>query len=75
VIEILGPSPIPPWVIIKNMPSELREAIREVYLEMHKTSDGKAALSQGQIAKMVQVSDKDYDAIREMARVAAMVDW
>jgi phosphonate transport system substrate-binding protein len=75
VIEILGPSPIPPWVINKNVPFELREAIREIYVGMHKTTDGRAILAQGRIAKMVQVSDKDYDAIREMARMAEQVTW
>ncbi len=75
VIETLGPSPIPPWVITTNVPLELRQAIREVFWGMHKTVQEKTLLEQGQIMKMAQVEDQDYDLIREMARMADPVIW
>jgi phosphonate transport system substrate-binding protein len=75
VVEVLGPSPIPPWVLTKNVPSELREAIRKVFWRMHETLEGQAILEQGQMMKMVQVTDRDYDPIREMARAADPVIW
>ncbi len=75
VIESLGPSPMPPWVVTMNVPPELREAIREVFWQMHETAEGRAILEQGQIKKMVRVEDRDYDPIREMARVADQVIW
>lgn len=70
VIESLRPSPIPPWVITMNVTSELREAIRNVFWQMHETAEGRAILEQGQIKKIVRVEDRDYKPIREMERVA-----
>ena len=75
VIESLGPSPIPPWVVTMNVASELREAIRQVFWQMHQTTEGRAILEQGQIKKMVRVEDQDYDPIREMARAADRIVW
>jgi len=75
VIESLGPSPIPPWVITTNVPPELREAIRNVFWQMHETAEGRAILAQGQLMKMVRVEDQDYDPIREMERAANQVIW
>ena len=75
VIETLGPSPIPPWVVTTNVPPELREAIRKVFWQMHETVEGRAILKQGQVMKMVRVKDRDYDPIREMARAAEQVIW
>ena len=73
VIETLGPSPIPPWVVTTNVPRELREAIRKVFWQMHETVEGRAILEQGQTIKMVRVTDWDYDPIRKMARVANQI--
>ncbi len=73
VIESLGPSPIPPWVVTMNVAPELREAIRNVFWGMHETGEGRAILEQGQIAKMVRVVDQDYDPIREMERMTNRV--
>ena len=75
VIESLGPSPIPPWVITTNVPPELREAIRNVFWQMHETAEGRAILAQGQLMKMVRVENQDYDPIREMERAANQVIW
>ena len=75
VVEILGPSPIPPWVVTKNVPLEIREEIREVFLRMHEYPEGRIILEHGLMVKMVQVYDRDYDPIREMERVAAQVIW
>ena len=75
VVETFGPSPIPPWVVTMSVPPELREAIRTVFWQMHNTAEGRAILERGDIKKMVRVEDRDYDPIREMARVAAQVIW
>ena len=71
VIETLGPSPIPPWVITRNVPSALRESIRQAFWHMHKTSEGLRILAQEQIMKMAQVEDGNYDLIRDMKQVAS----
>jgi phosphonate transport system substrate-binding protein len=75
VIASLGPSPIPPWVVTMNVPPDLREAIRNVFWQMHDTAEGRAILERGQTKKMVRVEDRDYDPIREMACVADQVRW
>jgi phosphonate transport system substrate-binding protein len=75
LIDTLGPSPIPPWVITRNVAPELRQAVRRVFLQMHEQPEGQAILRQGQIMKMVRVEDGDYDPIRDMARLARQVSW
>ena len=75
IIASLGPSPIPPWVVSRSVPPELREAIRRVFWQMHETAEGRAILERGLIEKMARVEDRDYDPIREMARVAGQVIW
>jgi len=73
IIETLGPSPIPPWVVLKSLSQELRKALRELLLHMHKDPQGRAILADGQIARFTYVEDGDYDAIRSMARQAELV--
>jgi phosphonate transport system substrate-binding protein len=73
VVETLGPSPIPPWVIHRGVPPTQREAIRAVLLAMHDDPAGQAILADGHLARFVRVSDRDYDPIRRMARLAAPV--
>jgi phosphonate transport system substrate-binding protein len=72
IIEPLGPSPIPPWVILKSLPQELRKALRELLLHMHQDPQGRAILADGLIARFAYVEDGDYDAIRSMARKAEL---
>jgi len=73
MIETLGPSPIPPWVILKNLSQKLRKALQELLLHMHKDPQGRAILADGQIAQFAYVEDGDYDAIRSMAQKAELV--
>lgn len=70
VIETLGPSPIPPWVVTTNLPVTLREDIRQVFWQMHETVEGRGILAQGQIMKMVRIEDFNYNPIREMVRIS-----
>lgn len=73
VIDTFGPSPIPPWVIHKSVPVELRKSIRGAMMAMHENPAGKDILEKAQVKRFVPVQDRDYDMIREMARVAAKV--
>lgn len=68
VVQTLGPSPIPPWVISTGLEAPLREEIRNVFLDMHNDLDGKLILTDGQIERMAAVQDLDYDPIRKMKR-------
>jgi phosphonate transport system substrate-binding protein len=73
IIQTLGPSPIPPWVVANSVPPDLREAIRGVFLQMHEDPEGQMILAEGQMDRFVRVEDRDYDAIREMAQKAQEV--
>jgi phosphonate transport system substrate-binding protein len=73
VVATLGPSPIPPWVVLRSLPQDVRVAIRATLVQMHRNPHGRALLTAGQIARFVQVDDHTYDAIREMTRLGASV--
>jgi len=74
-IAVLGPSPAPPWVIHRSVPTGVRQAIRTEFLEMHKDSQGRRILESAGILRFEGISDEDYDPIREMDRVAASIEW
>jgi phosphonate transport system substrate-binding protein len=73
VIEILGPSPIPPWVVSRDLSGPLKDSLRTVFLEMHKNEAGWIILREAMIDRFVSVSDQNYDPIREMERIAKTV--
>jgi phosphonate transport system substrate-binding protein len=73
IVEVLGPSPIPPWVVTPSLSPEARAALRRILLQMHHDPAGKAILAAGQVRRFVPVEDKDYDAIRDMAQKAGCV--
>lgn len=66
VIDSLGPSPMPPWVLRQELPLALRHDLREALLTMHLDAEGRAALAEGQVARFAAVDDGDYDPIRQM---------
>lgn len=68
-----GPSPIPPWVVHVDVDADLRAALRETLLSMHRDPRGRDLLTRAQVARFVAVTDADYDPIREMARLAETV--
>ncbi len=70
VVDTLGPSMIPPWVIATSVPEDLRLAVQRALLEMHANPDGRAILGTGQLAKFVKVTDQDYDPIRRMKKIS-----
>jgi len=75
IIEHLGPSPIPPWLVSTQVPAELRSRLRAVLLHMECDPQGQAILAASGIARFVSVSDRDYDPIRHMAQVADRVSF
>lgn len=66
IVAILGPSPIPPLVISRQVPLKKRQRIRALILAMDREPNGRALLETAGIARFVAVSDRDYDPIREM---------
>jgi len=73
IIDTFGPSPIPPLVIQKALPSELKQHIRHLLLNMHEEENGRSILNSGQLVRFVQVHDQDYDPIREKNRIALQI--
>ena len=73
IIERLGPSPIPPWVIRREVPLALAAEIRRAFVEMHTDPAGAGLLAQAQMLHFAPVTDNDYDPIRRMAALAEKV--
>jgi phosphonate transport system substrate-binding protein len=75
VVAALGPSPIPPWIILRQVPEELRIAVRSVLLDMHRHPAGQRLLATERMARFVPVDDRFYDAIRQMDQEAVGVTF
>jgi phosphonate transport system substrate-binding protein len=74
IVDVMGPSPVPPWVVQTHLPAELRQDLRRLLLDMHQHPAGQAALALGDLARFAAVTDSDYDAIRDMEQVAAHIN-
>ncbi|BCX05106.1 MAG: hypothetical protein KatS3mg053_3044 [Candidatus Roseilinea sp.] len=70
VIEVLGPSSQPPWVIGRRVPATLRRTLRETLIHMHEDAEGRVILARHGVARFAPVTDADYDDVRQMLRVA-----
>jgi phosphonate transport system substrate-binding protein len=73
VIETLGPSPIPPWVIKKQVQKNIRRRLRTLLFQMVENPLGRSILKRGAIARFASSHDGDYNAIRRMALAAERV--
>lgn len=69
-IDVLGPSPIPPWIVHESVPAAIRAALRAALLDLENDDQGRQLLSRGALRRFSAVEDRDYDPIREMARMA-----
>lgn len=66
VVEMLGPSTIPPIVVSTRVDVQTRHRIQEILCTMHEDIDGVRGLRIGLIERFVPVEDKQYDDIRCM---------
>jgi ABC-type phosphate/phosphonate transport system substrate-binding protein len=66
VIDMLGPSSIPPIVIARTVEKALKHQVQQVLLTMHEDPLAAGILHAGAIDRFVRVSDEDYQDIREM---------
>lgn len=66
VVDVLGPSSIPPMVVSKRLDGELKCKLREALVTMHLEDCGAKVLRDGLIERFVVVRDEDYGNIREM---------
>ncbi|MGZ8425460.1 MAG: PhnD/SsuA/transferrin family substrate-binding protein [Candidatus Binatia bacterium] len=73
VIDTIGPSPIPPWVISRQVAASQRQALRQLLVEMHLDPAGRKVLADGRCLRFTAADDHDYDPIRAMAHKAERV--
>lgn len=73
VVETIGPSPIPPWVMARHLQSRLRQRLQELLLQMHEDREGRLLLAKGRLDRFVAVKDEEYDVIRRMFTRASQV--
>jgi phosphonate transport system substrate-binding protein len=73
VVATLGPSPIPPWVILRNVPTKIRQRMRHLFLEMHHDRQGRDILAMGYLDRFTTIGNRDYDIVRHMAQKADQV--
>lgn len=66
VVDVLGPSSIPPVVVSKTMDNELKCKLREALVTMHLDDYGAKGLREGLIEWFVTVADEDYGDLRRM---------
>lgn len=72
-IDVLGPSPIPPWTVQRRVPTELRRALRKTMLNMQQERRGQGLLARHGLQRFAAVEDADYDLIRRWDRRASRV--
>jgi len=70
VLESLGPSPIPPWVVHAGLDEGARSAVRDALVEMHSDMEGRQILAAGRMLRFARVEDLDYNPIRQMTSLA-----
>ena len=63
---LLGPSPIPPIVILKDLDLALKRRVQETLLTMHHDPQAASELGKGRIKRFAAVSSKDYAVLGEM---------
>lgn len=68
VIGSFGPSTIPPVVVSRRLPSDLKQKIQQTFLNMHRDRLFAPRLADGLIERFTRITDEQYDDIREMYR-------
>ncbi len=73
VIDTIGPSPIPPWVVSTGVPMTVRADLRAVLFGMDQDPIGRCILQEGALERFDAIVDACYDPIRRMAHKAEHV--
>jgi phosphonate transport system substrate-binding protein len=69
-VEILGPSPAPPWVVHSSVSADMRKTLSDILLSINEHSKGRRILEAGRMLRFAPVSNHDYDEIRDTDRIA-----
>jgi phosphonate transport system substrate-binding protein len=73
IVETLGPSPMPPWVISKHLDRKLKDAVTDTLLNMHAKPRGSRILGNWGISHFVAPTPGAYEPILSMERAASGV--
>lgn len=72
IIARWGPYGIPPVIVSPTLEPEIKRQLRDFFLDVHNSEDGRQILKGLGIDKFVIVPDRDYDSIREMKKI---LEW
>src|SRR6266566_8962633 len=75
VVDVLGPSSIPPVVVSRRLDNELKGKLQNVLITMHLDDCGVKQLREGLIERFVDVADEDYGDIRGMLKKVQGVEF
>src|SRR5262249_38280143 len=70
IVESIGPEPVPPVVVSRSLPEDVKRRLRDSMLGMHRDGDGRGILRAGLIERFVSVAAADYAPIRALVRRA-----
>lgn len=65
-IGSLGPYPMPPLVVSRQLPAATRHAMQQQLATLHEDEAGRALLAEWGIARLTAVSNTTYDPIRQL---------
>ncbi len=71
VLESIGPFPIPPLVVQRSLPEQLKRDLRQALIAMHFTKGGREILAQCAISRFAHIEDRHYDSVRQLAKRTA----
>ena len=71
LIDCFGPSTMPPFIVARHLPEELKQTIAAAMCEMHQQPHTTALLHTSLIERFVPVTDADYHAVRHIYRMSA----
>jgi phosphonate transport system substrate-binding protein len=66
IIKKSPPYGIPPVVVPKGLSPDVREKMRDIFLNMHLNAEGSAILKKVKIDRFILTKDSAYNSIREM---------
>jgi phosphonate transport system substrate-binding protein len=66
VIAVSQPLPHLPWAIKREMPTKLKQRLQSLLVDLKKSQAGREILSQARLSAFNAVTDKEYDAHREI---------
>ncbi len=68
IIKKSRPYGIPPVVTRKNIPKNIKDSIKQAFLDMHNTEKGRNILNHMMIEEFIEVDNAEYDSIREISK-------